>query len=42
MTLSQIHCAEHKIETIIEVLNLNKASGDDDISRKLIKVSKSV
>ena len=27
--LSHINCIEHKIETTIEVLNPNKASGDD-------------
>ena len=42
-SLSQIHCTEHEIENIIEVLNPNKASGDDGISHKMLKgVSKSV
>ena len=41
--LSQIQCSEHEIETTIEVLNPNKASGDDGISHKMPKVvSKSV
>ena len=43
ITLSQIHCTEHEIENIIEVLNPNKASGDDGISHKMLNsVSKSV
>ena len=42
-SLSQIHCTELEIENIIEVLNPNKASGDDGISHKMFKgVSKSV
>ena len=42
-SLSQIHCIEHEIENIIEVLNPNKASGDDRISHKMLKgVSKSI
>ena len=36
-SLSQIHCTEHEIENIIEVLNSNKASGDDRISHKMLK-----
>ena len=43
LSLSEINCTEYEIETIIEVLNPNKASGDDGISHKMIKgVSKSV
>ena len=30
---TQIHCTEHEIETTIEVLNPNKASGDSGISK---------
>ena len=33
---SQIHCIEHEIETIIEVLNPKKASGDDGISHNML------
>ena len=41
--LSEINCTEHEIEIIIEILNPNKASGDDGISHKMLKsVSKSV
>ena len=36
-SLSQIHCTEHEIENIIEVLNPNKASGDGVISHKMLK-----
>ena len=40
---SQINYTKLEIETIIEVLNSNKASGDDDISHKMLKgVSKTV
>ena len=42
-SLSEINCTEYEIETIIEVLNPNKASGDDGISHKMLNgVSKSV
>ena len=42
-SLSHINCTEHEIETSIEVLNPNKASGDGDICHKMLKgVSKSV
>ena len=42
-SLSQIICTELEIENIIEVLNPNKASGDDGISHKMLKnVSKTV
>ena len=42
-SLSQINCTELKIKNIIEVLNSNKASGDDGISHKMLKgVSKTV
>ena len=42
-SLSQINCTELEIENIIEVLNPNKASGDDGISHKMLKsVSKTV
>ena len=38
-----IRCTEHEMENIIEVLNPNKASGDDGISNKMLKgVYKSV
>ena len=41
--LSEINCTEHEIESIIEVLNPNKASGDDGTSYKILKgVSESV
>ena len=43
ISLSQINYNELEIENIIEVLNSNKASGDDDISHKMLKgVSKTV
>ena len=39
----KINCTELEIENIIEVLNSNKASGDDGISHKMLKgVSKTV
>ena len=42
-SLFQIICTELEIENIIEVLNPYKASGDDDISHKMLKsVSKTV
>ena len=43
-SLSQIICTEQEIENkTIEVLNPNKASGDDGISHKMLRgVSKSV
>ena len=42
-SLSQINCTEHEVKTIIELLNPNKASGDDGISNKMLKgVSKYV
>ena len=42
-SLSQIICTELEIENIIEVLNPNKASGDDSTSHKMLKsVSKTV
>ena len=42
-SLSQIICTEQEIEKATEVLNPNKASGDDGISHKMLKgVSKSV
>ena len=42
-SLSHINCAEREIEATIEILNPKKASGDDDISHKVLKgVSKSV
>ena len=42
-SLSQINCTELEIENIIQVLNSNKASGDDGIIHKTFKgVSKSV
>ena len=42
-SLAQINCTELEIETIIEELNPYKASGDDDMSHKMLKcVSKSV
>ena len=36
-SLSQINCTELEIANIIEVLNSNKASGDDGISHKMLK-----
>ena len=42
-SLSQINCSELEIQNIIEVLNPNKASGDDGISHKMLMgVSKTV
>ena len=42
-SLSHINCTEHEIETTIEVLNPNKASGDDGLSHIMLKgISKSV
>ena len=42
-SLSQIHCTEHELENMIEVLRPNKVCGDDGISHKMHKdVSKSV
>ena len=42
-SLSEINCTEYEIETIIEVLNPNKAIGNDGISHKMLKgVSRSV
>ena len=42
-SLSQINCTELKTENITEVLNSNKASGDDGICHKMLKgVSKTV
>ena len=42
-SLSQINYTELEIENIIEKINSNKASGDDDISHKMLKgVSKTV
>ena len=41
-SLSQIICTEQEIEKRIEVLNPNKASGDDGMSHKMLRgVSKS-
>ena len=43
ITHSQINCTELEVGNIIEVLNSNKASGDDGISHKMLKgVSKTV
>ena len=36
-SLSHINCTEHEIESTIEILNPNKASGDDGISHKMLK-----
>ena len=42
-SLSQTHCTEHEIVTIIEVLNPKKANDDDILSHKMLKgVSKFV
>ena len=42
-SLSEINCTEHEIETLTEVLILNKANSDDGISHKMLKgVSKFV
>ena len=41
--LITLYCIELEIENIVEVLNPNKASGDDGISHKMLKgVSKTV
>ena len=41
-SLSTINCTETEIESLLNVLNPNKASGDDGISHKMLKgVSKS-
>ena len=42
-SLSTINCTENEIENLINVLNINKASGDDGISHRMLKgVSKSI
>ena len=42
-SLSHINCTEHELEISIEVLNPNKASGDNGISHRLLQgVYKSV
>ena len=42
-SLSTVNCTETEIENLINVLNINKASGDDGISHRMLKgVSKSI
>ena len=42
-SLSTVNCTENEIENLINVLNINKASGDDGISHRMLKgVSKSI
>ena len=42
-SLSTVNCTENGIENLINVLNINKASGDDGISHRMLKgVSKSI
>ena len=36
--LVRISCTSHEIETVIEILNPNKATGSDEISNKMLKV----
>ena len=35
--LARISCTSHEIETLIEILNPNKATGPDEISNKMLK-----
>ena len=35
--LARIPCTSHEIETLIEILNPNKATGPDEISNKMLK-----
>ena len=37
--LARISCTSHEIETLIEILNPNKATGPDEISNKMQEVS---
>ena len=42
-SLSTVNCTENEIENLTNVLNINKASGDEGISHKMLKgVSKSI
>ena len=42
-SLSTVNCTKNEIENLINVLNINKASGDDGISHRMLKVvSKSI
>ena len=42
-SLSTVNCTENEIENLINVLNINKASGDDGISHRMLKgVAKSI
>ena len=42
-SLSTVNCTENEIENLINVLNINKTSGDDGISHRMLKgVSKSI
>ena len=42
-SLSTVNCTENEIENLINVLNINKASGNDGISHRMLKgVSKSI
>ena len=36
-SLSTVNCTENEIEHLINVLNINKASGDDGISHRMLK-----
>ena len=35
--LARIGCTSHEIQTLIEILNPNKATGPDEISNKMLK-----
>ena len=37
--LARISCTSHEIETLIEILNPNKATGPDEISNKMLKAA---
>ena len=42
-SLSTVNCTENEIENLLNVLNINKASGDNGISQRMLKgVSKSI
>ena len=39
ISLSTVNCTENEIENLINVLNINNASGDDGISNRSLKES---